>query len=242
MATGSGTGTPATSSSGWAFSDLYGEIQRRLNDTSATTLTSIKLWLNMTQYEVAAMRCWWWLVVASATVTSEDGTQSYALASDFHSLIRIRDESNTKRLEVVDWREFVDRHPDTSASSGTPYEAVVHGTNDSGVPMIWFWPEPAAAIDYTYDYYRYPAAMTEDTDTPAIPIQHRNVLLEGAWVKACQFRDRPIADAQTVYDRSLAAMLQRNEDTSGRLVALRPWMSAGRGALNFGPNYPTVRR
>ena len=95
---------------------------------------------------------------------------------------------SARRLTQLSYDEYVSRFIDEeykTASQGTAPEYVVRAQDND----IIFAPIPDAAYSIKYEYYMFPADLTNATDVPTIPFRYRHVIVDGAMYYAYMFRD-----------------------------------------------------
>jgi len=95
---------------------------------------------------------------------------------------------SARRLPQLAYDEYVSRFIDDeykAASQGSAPEYVVRSQDND----IIFAPIPNAAYSVKYEYYMFPADLTNDTDVPTIPFRYRHVIVDGAMYYAYMFRD-----------------------------------------------------
>jgi hypothetical protein len=191
------------------FSDLYGELNRRLHgDTSNTTfLAELKGWINLARKQIVAFNPDWYFLHTTATVALVNAQSQYTLASD---LVKINPEevrlTTTKtRLEHIETKdfEFVLATP-TTAATPTHFRL-------AGFQTIQLYPPPNSAAvtaetSFTYEYTKtFNTDMTGDSDTHDLPVHFEPVLLDVAEALGWMYL-RNSAPANFAWQRALTSM------------------------------------
>jgi len=128
---------------------------------------------------------------------------------------------NARRLTQLSYDEYVSKYIDDeykAASQGSAPEYVVRAQDTD----IIFVPIPDAAYSVKYEYYMYPADLTNDTDVPTIPFRYRHVIVDGAMYYAYMFRDN-IESARVSFQKFESGMKRMrtqnvNENVYARAV------------------------
>jgi len=95
---------------------------------------------------------------------------------------------SARKLTQLSYDEYVSRFIDEeykTASQGSAPEYVVRAQDSD----IIFAPIPDAAYSIKYEYYMFPADLTNATDVPTIPFRYRHVIVDGGMYYAYMFRD-----------------------------------------------------
>lgn len=95
---------------------------------------------------------------------------------------------SARKLTQLSYDEYVSRFIDEeykTASQGTVPEYVIRAQDSD----IIFAPIPDAAYSIKYEYYMFPADLTNATDVPTIPFRYRHVIVDGGMYYAYMFRD-----------------------------------------------------
>jgi len=95
---------------------------------------------------------------------------------------------SARKLTQLSYDEYVSRFIDEeykAASQGSAPEYVVRAQDND----IIFAPIPDAAYSIKYEYYMFPADLTNATDVPTIPFRYRHVIVDGGMYYAYMFRD-----------------------------------------------------
>ena len=167
-----------------AASSSFKEIQDRVLDliskSDATTRNRIKNWINM-GYHDFMLREVWPFREATGTLNLVAGTQEYDLSTFFSDI----DEQNitsvtlqgAQQTKLVYWpfQQLRANQPDFDAEgSAVPTRYYIK----SG--KIGFWPVPAGTYEVFIDYYSVPTELSNDSDTPSIPVAYRESLVHYA--------------------------------------------------------------
>ena len=100
-----------------------------------------------------------------------------------------RDDSlatNTIKLKVLSYEEYLDKHVDTeynSSNTGTPRYIVRAPSRE-----LLVVPSPDKAYELVYEYYTTGFDLELFSDVPNLPEQYRYVIVDGAMYYAYQFR------------------------------------------------------
>jgi hypothetical protein len=133
----------------------------------------VSRWLNQAQRQ-AVISSEIRLMEEAKTITTSAGVTAYALPTDYQRLIDLFYVSAHELLVPMDIRDF-DALP---TSEGRPYGYTVRDAN------LFLYPTPSEAYEFTLRYWRLPADMVADSDTPEIPVQYHQLLISYAMWKA----------------------------------------------------------
>lgn len=190
------------------FSDIYALVQDQTQDTSSGSLVRIKKYINLGQKEIASQKDWPELRT-SATLSVTSGTESYTLADDFNKLIfpmRITSPAaNAFAIDTYrDYEMFRNTWPLTSnTSNGIPQNMYFTSGNS-----VNFFPIPNGSYTITYEYYKVPTALTDDTNEPFFPEQWHHLLVDYAlWWYYKRDQDPIFVSYETAYRNGLAQLL-----------------------------------
>lgn len=165
------------------YLDLQKLVQRQSGNKNADALLGIKDYLNLGQKDMAGSLDNWRELQTTGTLSLVDGTEAYALASNFSKFrsdaILITSPTND---EKVIWRVgsvgFRNRNPVTSNDSeGTPNEWFEDPNDDT---KVRFSPIPGSSFTASYDYLALPTDMSADSDTPFLPARWHHILVDYA--------------------------------------------------------------
>lgn len=112
-------------------------------------------------------------------------------------------------------RSWADHTP--SGDSGTPQYVIVRPDN-----QLLLYPVPNGSYTVTYDYYKRPRILVENSDTPLIPAQFRNVIvgralmLYGNYESAADAKVQGAEMYQSALDQLEKHQLSRRQQTHGR--------------------------
>lgn len=173
----------------------------------------IKRWLNRANRELT--RAYRLEATTPQTIDTVDGTESYALASDFGMPIKVEIVDDTD-----DWRPL---------RRAQPWERI-DGKDEPGAYYItegrlYLIPKPDAAYEIRVWYFRSAPQLSLDADKPVIPEDYHDLLVDYAVARAKQKDDDP---AYTTYDA-------RFEDGKTEMVRQR-------AERDEGADQPTVVR
>ena len=94
--------------------------------------------------------------------------------------------TNTIKLKVLSYEEYLDKHVDTeynSSSTGTPRYIVRAPSRE-----LLVVPTPDKNYELVYEYYTTGFDLELHSDVPNLPEQYRYVIVDGAMYYAYQFR------------------------------------------------------
>ncbi|MCW0193392.1 MAG: hypothetical protein OJJ55_19095 [Rhodococcus sp.] len=126
---------------------------------------------------VARAKHWRWLE-SSSTVSTVADTQTAALPSNVKYPGRLRPvTAEIQYPDYVDWNTFEYLYPRTAlvdTPSGTPTAWSMYAGS------FYFYPIPDAVYQYTFYFWVGPTALSGESDTAPIPLEHEDVLVYGA--------------------------------------------------------------
>jgi hypothetical protein len=196
------------------FSDLYGELNRRLHGetTNATFLAALKVWINLARKQIVAFNPDWYFLQAKTTEALIADQISYSLASD---VVKINPEevrlTTTKtRLVHAETKDFELISDPTVSATPTHFRLVGYQSMDLYPP-----PNSAAVTaetSVTYEYTKtFTTDMSGDADTHDLPIHFEPVLLDIAeslgWMYLRRFQQ-----ASFVWQRAIATLQSHHPD------------------------------
>ncbi len=89
-----------------------------------------------------------------------------------------------KQLQYNEYVEkFIDQEDDTTVIGGLPEYVFRTPNNNFGL-----YPYPNKAYELKFEYFEIPTLLSLSTDTPTIPDQFRQVIIDGATAYAYQYR------------------------------------------------------
>lgn len=133
----------------------------------------IKRWLNDAQRR-AVIESEIRTQEASQSISTEANVASYSLPSNFSRLIDFYNSESHELLTALDPKDF----DVLVASTGRPYAYAALGSSLS------LYPTPDAVYSLSLRYWKLPADMVADSDTPEIPVQYHELLVAYAMRKA----------------------------------------------------------
>lgn len=159
---------------GYTFLDLQEEVlSHQFAPNKYREL--VRRWLNQAQRR-AVIESEIRTQEASDEISTEAGTLSYQMPSDFAREIDFVETESKRPLTPADLREF-DTFP---SSTGRPSAYTVIGS------QLALYPTPDAVYPLVFRYWKLPQDMVSDTDTPEIPVQYQELLTAFALKKAFQ--------------------------------------------------------
>ena len=165
-----------------AFSALHGRVQRRVGDTSATTLVKIKEAINDVAREIWYQKYWSWRKKTAATLAMTAGTAKYTVVTGAEAVRTVFYTSTGDKLGFKDLNIFRADHP-KDTDGGTPEEWTVIEESSDKI-QIQLWPVPDSAwvgnnANLYYDYHLHFTDMVGDTTT-GLPINFDQPIVDRA--------------------------------------------------------------
>lgn len=167
-----------------AASSSFKEIQDRVLDllskSDATTRNRVKNWINLGQSDFVLREQWPFREVTGSLSTIQ-GTQEYDLSDSFADL----DEQNitsvalqgSNQQKLVYWpfsQLRADKPDFDQDAQGIPERYYLKGGK------IGLWPVPNAVYTIAIDYSNVPTELSDDSDTPILPVNYRESLIHYA--------------------------------------------------------------
>ena len=154
---------------------------RKLADVDATDVSDaeINTYINDSYQEALGDELWAFLL-ARISFPTVAGTSEYlvsSLASDIEAHRVVQVHAAGYLLDQIQPSKYFEMQPVGAAvsTSGTPnYWTILDGTT------LVLWPQPSAVFTVGVVYYRVPADLTQDTDTPVFPSRYHFLLKWGA--------------------------------------------------------------
>lgn len=165
------------------------EVRDEINEATAGFWTSaeIKRWLNRGNRDLT--RAYRLAADSAQSITTADGTEFYALASDFGA---------PAKVEIVDtsdstsWASLRRIHPkERIDGKGEPAGYYIKGAR------IYLSPIPDGVYTVRVWYYRDAPTLTSSSDEPIIPSEFHDLIVDFAIARAKQKDDDP---AYQTYD------------------------------------------
>lgn len=198
------------------------------------------------------------------SVTSNDGAYRFVQhhvtlpdeCNTVLSVVNLDEDYHLKPIHTLEARRIVGRPLVTTDS--TPTHWTVDGRLQIPDPSstrvlpyrLAMFPTPLAQTTFQVDYYAIPTELESDTDIPDIPMDHRQTLLEGAWIQVATTWGNKSRESITIstqiYQSGVAAMLRRQHQKGNetRLGAYRGGKSYARDqdipvvdVYQFDPNF-----
>lgn len=172
----------------------YLNIQDRVLDllskSDATTRTRVKSWINLGQSDFV-MRELWPFREATENITTSSGTQEYDLTNltdiDAQNIISVAIQgANRRKLSYIPYNQLRASQPDFDAeATGIPSMYYLRAG------QVGFYPVPNGTLTIAVDYYVTPTEMSNDSDTPIIPVNYREALIHYALSMEHDFNTDP---------------------------------------------------
>lgn len=166
---------------GYTYLELQNEVlEHQFSETKYRPL--VKKWLNQAQRR-AVIESEFRTLESSETYSTEVGKAAYVLPTNYGRFIDFFNTETHEELQPVDPREF-DELPE---SQGRPYAYTVIGSE------LNLYATPDGVYPLKLRYWRLPADMAADSDTPEIPVQYHELLVAYAMKKAFMREDDFVA-------------------------------------------------
>lgn len=162
------------------FREIQDRVLDQLSKSDATTRNRVKNWINLGQNDFV-LRELWPFREETGTLSLVQGTQEYDLSTNFSDL----DEQNIISVAIQGTNQ--------SKLTYWPYNQLRADKPDfdydaQAVPRryylkagkIGFWPVPNGTDTVLIDYYKVATEMSDDSDTPIIPVGYREALIHYA--------------------------------------------------------------
>lgn len=203
------------------FIGLVNEVNRRLNEVELTTsnFATASGYYNLSKDAVnASIRHihqeeyeWPWNHVEETEVLVA-GEVRYSVPYDAKTInyntfrIKRDDDLNveTKKLKILSYEEYLDKHADNEYNSNTSVRTVPEFVIRAPSKEIVFSPPPDKAYEVIYEYFTVGVDMILSGDVPTIPEEYKHIIVDGAMYYVYIFR----GDAQT-------AQLSQNKFMAG---------------------------
>lgn len=192
-----------------------------VSKSDATTRNRVKNWLNLGQQDFV-LRELWPFRETTGTLSLVQATQEYDLSTNFSDI----DEQNiisvalqgtvNKKLTYWPFNQLRASQPDFDLQ-GTAVPERYYLKSGS----IGFWPSPNAAMTAFIDYYKIPTEMSDDADTPILPVAYREGLIHYALAMEHDYNGDPdlAAASRTRYEQIVTLarnnLLAQPSDTDG---------------------------
>lgn len=186
-------------------------LQTKLNNLADETVDATKAtaWINDVYKDVAARSDWSWLQ-ANSNFQTVIGQYNYTLASDLMKLFQVRTASRALTPQNRDWLFQTDPAYPQGGNNGEPQFVVQYGNE------LWLYPKPATEQMVYYLYRKTITDLTNPTDEPLIPEEHRSVLALGAylkWLIADEADKYMIDNAKNEYEQAIGNMVNADNAT-----------------------------
>jgi hypothetical protein len=149
------------------FKEMQDEVlEHQLNDNKYRP--SIKRWLNEAQARIArqaSVRA----LYASTNLSYAAGTPDGGLPADYARKVELADSTDPDNWRVLFPMELADFDA-LPESAGAPTNYVIIGD------ILYLYPTPDVATTIALSYFRLPAEMSADSDTPEIPSDYHYLL------------------------------------------------------------------
>jgi hypothetical protein len=126
-------------------------------------------YIDIAHQEIQLMFFDWNFLWSASTVSTSADLAVYQGQSDLSLWDEKRFYYLNGKMQVVPYQDY---EPDTGLQSGPPDFIVIRPDN-----QILIVPTPDDAYTITYDYFRRPLVLTENTTTPLIPSDYRMAIV-----------------------------------------------------------------
>ncbi|HEY9685477.1 MAG TPA: hypothetical protein V6C52_00730 [Coleofasciculaceae cyanobacterium] len=189
---------------------LVNEVLRRTGQVEVTTLVNAQTpvvqtrdFLNETYFEML-QRLKTERLQKTGTLSTVNGTASYALASDaeINSLIpdSVLDIASQQLLREVDYT-----YPLTHGPTVTGRPECFYRTGS----LLYLYPVPNAVFSVQYQYLIKPITLSADADTTQLPVEWEKVLILGTQARLENFLGEGGSDTYLLYRDGLAQLKSR---------------------------------
>ena len=179
------------------FIGLVNEVNRRLNEVELTTsnFATASGYYNLSKDAVnASIRHihqeeyeWPWNHVEETEVLVA-GEVRYSVPYDAKTInyntfrIKRDDDLNveTKKLKILSYEEYLDKHADNEYNSNTSVRTVPDYVIRAPSREIIFSPPPDKAYEVIYEYFTVGVDMSLSGDVPTIPDEYKHIIVDGA--------------------------------------------------------------
>lgn len=206
----------------YTLGDLITDIQRRAKDTSFSTAL-ITSYINDTQNEVVGEKRWPFLEQLDVTILPV-GAYSYDYESDAQTtydvtLVDPDGSQNYTQPTFLPHTHFFDQFPVPEAAN----QSMPNFWTDFGRTMMFDCPADKA-YKLRVRYLAAPTELVNDSDTPLIPQEYKEILIRGALAAIEEYRDN--YDLGAVHRRKVEDL---TADMAKRYM-LRQFQAAPKGA------------
>lgn len=170
------------------LANLETQVRDEINESTAGFWTSAELRRYINEGNRILTRAYRLESATPQTINTVDGTESYALASDFAAPVKIElvdDTDDWTSLRRIDQKERVD-------GKGEPEAYYIKGTK------VYFSPKPDDAYEIRVWYFVKATTLSADGDSPVIPSDYHDLIAKYAIARAKQKDDDP---AYQTYDQ-----------------------------------------
>lgn len=176
----------------------------------AKAITYVKL----AHAEIQNLHMDWKFLWGTGTITTTATVDAYSGASGLHLWNKDRVFYNNAHLSVYEWEDYI---PDTSLSNAEPTFAAIRPDN-----QLLIVPTPDATYTISYDYWKAPKVLSDNTDEPYIPEEYHDAIVGRAMMLFALHESAPefLALGEMLYSSFLARLemkeLPRRAQIQGR--------------------------
>ncbi len=152
------------------FLEMQTEVIAHLGNHKQATNALTKEWINRVYIMLTSVFRFHDLEASDTSITTVNGTASYATPSGVRVITSIRDTTNKLLLtpKDIDWYETQD---DSSDTKSKPEFWLRYGAN------IILWPTPDGAYATRIRYRKNPTALSADGDVTVLPDEWDDVII-----------------------------------------------------------------
>lgn len=165
-------------------SEIATRVKRQFGDEAGAQITDADIirWCNDAQTDIAINND---LLQVSAYTATTAGTQKYTVPSNLLILRSVKWQGVKLQMVSMEEADALTLSTSTTSPAGVP------NTYWQFARQIYLWPIPAAngTSDLVLYYTRQPVAITAVGDTPELPLQYHNRLVEYCIAQAAELDD-----------------------------------------------------
>lgn len=153
----------------------------------------------------------WNFLWGTSAVATSAGVAVYQGQSDLHIWDEAAFYYDGRELRVCPYQDYV---PDTSRENGPPEYVVIRPDN-----QLLIVPTPDDVYTITYDYFKKPRVLTENTTEPLIPEDYRMAIVGRALMMYGNYETAEEAkvQGQELYDMHMTALVMHEAPRKAQL-------------------------
>lgn len=186
-------------------SEIATRVKRQFGDEAGAQITDADIirWVNDAQRDIAVSNNLLQVVASAPTVA---GTSEYTLPVDVLTIRNVY--SGTTRLRAVSFEDAVEQHLEESTATGEPQQYWIFANKFN------LYPTPSAAGTIKFYYTKQPTEITATSQTPELPQQYHNRIVEYCLAQAYELDDN---------QESYRQKIQQFQDNVDRLKDNAEW-------------------